>query len=101
MKKETTYTCPVCDFMHPTYEAAAICRNKHKIVSADWCSCEICGQGWNCNHYGHNQAMRLAKECEQRHRDKGEVEKIAVMKYFSSGGKSGKPYVITGEREQG
>lgn len=76
------YICSVCGKRHDTQKEAIICRNKHEIKTITWVNCEACGKGWNAGYFGLEQATKLAKECEQKHRDNGDYEQVKQARIF-------------------
>lgn len=89
MKLIKYYSCPVCQKSFASREDAQICRSKHQVEIKEICYCETCGAGWYVNNYGHELAAKLAKECEQKHRDNGNEESTAIQTYFLTGGALG------------
>jgi len=96
MKIDTFYTiyeCPVCRRGYTSGSKANACRDKHPTIKKQWFCCEICGKGWSPQaHWGKKGAAELARACEQRHREKGEVEEVSTRTFFFSGGTQGKYY---------
>lgn len=98
MKVDTFYECPVCHSSWTTESEAISCRSRHPAIKRQWYTCEICGQGWNPQaHWGEKGAAELARKCEQKHKDKGEVEDVSRRTFFLSGGTQGRYYPPTGE----
>jgi len=93
MRIDTFYQCPVCQKAWATEGEAIDCRNHHTAVKKQWYECEVCGAGWNPNAYwGESGAAERARVCELKHRERGEVEELSRMTFFSSGGLHGKYY---------
>lgn len=92
MRIDTFYQCPVCQSSKSTESEAIACRNNHPAIKKQWYTCEICGEGWNPAAWGERVAAERARACEQKHREKGEVEEASRLTFFLSGGRKGKYY---------
>jgi hypothetical protein len=97
MKKETIYECPVCHARYDTCQDAIECRGLHYPLKSEWCSCEICGQGWKVSGFGIGVAEQLARKCESAHQQNSEALIVGVRNFFASGGFVGKPRVLKGK----
>lgn len=82
MKVVTLYICPICKKRHDTEAEAIKCRNTHKIKTVTWVNCEACGKGWNADYWGLDNAIKAAKECEEKHRANGDYEQLKQAKIF-------------------
>lgn len=82
MKIVKYYICPVCGLSYTTEQKAIDCRNGHEIKTQEWAYCEACRGGWNIDQLGESAILK-AKECERKHKEKGEFEKVqAATRFF-------------------
>ncbi len=78
MKIVKYFICPVCGQSYTTSHEAVECRNSHEIKTEEWAYCEACRAGWNVGQLGESAILK-AKECERKHREKGEFKKVQDM----------------------
>lgn len=92
MIREIVYSCRVCNREWNTKKEAIKCQISHEPARKEWARCEVCAQAWLVGYMGLHWAINNAIACEKEHRDKGEVEEVAVRTFFSSKGCYGRYY---------